>query len=118
MGMNYSKLFEPTLIASTSSAAPDTILTVPSGSATNLLKGGIVRLTNTSASAVDVTLCSVPSGGSSSDTNKFFPTKSVPAKDFVDIQLPFMKAGDFLQAYAATTNVVNIQMIAGAVYSA
>lgn len=113
MAMSYSKLFEPTLLTATAA----TILTVPSGSATNLLKGAIVRLTNTSAAAVDVTLYSVPAAGANGDTNKFFPTKSVPARDYIDVQVPQMKAGDFLQGFAATANVVNIQAIAGAFYS-
>jgi hypothetical protein len=113
MGMSYSKLFEPTLLTAT----PATILTVPSGSASMLLKGAIVRLTNTSNSPVSVSLYSVPVAGSNGATNNFFPAKSVPANDYIDVQVPQMKAGDFLQGSAVTASVVNIQPIAGAYYS-
>lgn len=113
MGMSYSKLFEPTLLTATAA----TILTVPSGSASMLLKGGIVRLTNTSASPVSASLYSVPAAGSNGAINQFFPAKSIPANDFVDVQVPQMKAGDFLQGLAVTAGVVNIQPIAGAYYS-
>lgn len=113
MGMSYSKLFEPTLLTAT----PATILTVPAGAASMLLKGAIVRLSNTSTSPVAVTLYSVPAAGSNGVTNNFFPAKSVPANDYIDVQVPQMKAGDFLQGSAVTAGVVNIQPIAGAYYS-
>lgn len=113
MGMSYSKLFEPTLLTATA----ETILTVPAGSASMLLKGGIVRLTNTSATPVSVSLFSVPAEGANGDVNKFFPAKSVPANDYVDVQVPQLKAGDFIQGSALTPDVVNIQAISGAYYS-
>lgn len=113
MGMNYTKLFEPTLLTATAA----TILTVPSSSASMLLKGGIVRLTNTSATPVSVSLYSVPAAGSNGAVNQFFPAKSVPANDYLDVQVPQMRAGDFLQGSAITPDVVNIQAIAGAYYS-
>lgn len=113
MGMSYSKLFEPTLLTATAA----TILTVPSGSASMLLKGGIVRLTNTSASPVSVSLFSVPAAGSNGAINQFFPGKTVPGNDFVDVQVPQLKAGDFIQGSAVTAAVVNIQAISGAYYS-
>ncbi|WP_426111046.1 hypothetical protein [Massilia sp. PWRC2] len=113
MAMTYQKLFEPVLLTATAA----TIFTVPTGSASTLLKGGLVRLTNTSAAAVDVTLYTVPLAGSNGVSNSMFPTKSVPAKDYIDVQVPQMKAGDFLQGFAATAGVVNIQPIAGAYFS-
>lgn len=113
MTMQYNKLFEPTLL----SAAAATLMTVPATVATTLLKGGMVRLTNTSAAAVAVTLYSVPLAGANGATNMIFPGKSIPANDYVDVQIPQMKAGDFLQGFASTASVVNIQPIAGAYYS-
>ena len=114
MGMTYPKLFEPVLLGTTAA----TIVTVPSGSASTLLKGGLVRLTNTSAAPVDVTLYTVPLAGSNGVSNSMFPGKSVLANDYVDVQVPQMKAGDFLQGFAATAGVVNIQPIAGGYYTA
>lgn len=113
MTMQYNKLFEPVLLA----AAAATIMTVPPTVASTLLRGGILRLTNTSAAAVAVTLYSVPLAGANGAVNNFFPAKSIPANDYVDVQMPQMKAGDFLQGFASTANVVNIQPISGAYYS-
>lgn len=113
MPMQYTKLFEPTLLT----AAASTIFTVNATVASTLLKGGILRLTNTSASPVAVTLYSVPAAGANGAANNFFPAKSIAANDYVDVQLPQMKAGDFLQGFASTASVVNIQAIAGAYYS-
>jgi hypothetical protein len=113
MAMQYNKLFEPLLLT----AAAATILTVPAAVASMLLRNGILRLTNTSAAAVAVTLYSVPLAGANGATNNFFPAKSVPANDYVDVQVPQMKAGDFLQGFASTAGVVNIQAISGAYYS-
>lgn len=118
MAMEYGKLFEPVLIAGTTEGTADNVLSVATTPTTRLLKGGIVRLTNTSASAVQVTLYSVPASGSASATNMCFPGKSVPANDYVDVQLPQMKAGDTLKAFAGTASVINVQAIAGAYYSA
>jgi hypothetical protein len=105
MTMQYNKLFEPALLA----AAAATIFTVPATVATTLLKGGMVRLTNTSAAAVAVTLYSVPAAGANGVANMIFPGKSIPANDYVDVQIPQMKAGDFLQGFASTAAVVNIR---------
>jgi hypothetical protein len=43
--------------------------------------------------------------------------KSVPANDFVDVQVPQMKAGDFVQGFATAAASLNIQALAGAYYS-
>ncbi len=108
MTMTYNKPFEPVLLA----AAAATIFT-----SAGLLRGGIVRLTNTSALPVAATLYSVPLAGANGVTNQFFPGKSIGANDFVDIQIPLMKTGDFLQGFAATASVINAQLMAGAFYT-
>ena len=113
MAMQYVKLFEPVLLGATAG----TVLSVPAMVATTVLRGGIVRLTNTSASPVAVTLYSVPAAGTNGAINQFFPAKSVAANDFIDVQMPQLKAGDFLQGFASTAAVVNIQPISGAYYT-
>lgn len=109
MAMEYKKLFEPVLLTS----SPAAILAVSATPATRILKGGIIRITNTSGSAVQVTL----SAGANSATNNFFPGKTVPANDYIDVQMPQLKAGDTVQGFADTPSVVNVQAIAGAYYS-
>jgi hypothetical protein len=49
-------------------------------------------------------------------TNSFYPGKSIAANDSVDIQVPQMKAGDFIQGLASATGL-NIQAISGAYFS-
>lgn len=110
MTMQYQKLFEPVALA----AASATI----AGPFTSLLRGCVVRLTNTSAAMVPVTLYAIPAAGAAGVSNQFFPTKSVPANDYIDVAVPQMKTGDILAGFAGTAAVVNIQALAGAFYSA
>lgn len=112
MPMTYTKLFEPVALG----LAAATIFTVPSGAASTLLRGAIVRITNTTAAPVSATLYSVPLAGSNGVTNNFFPGMSVGANSFIDVQVPQMKAGDFLQGFGGAVGL-NIQAIAGAYYS-
>lgn len=114
MAISYSKLFQPTAL--TASAA--TLYTVPTVPATSLLRGARVRLTNTSAAAKTARLNAVPSGGAAADSNVFFADQTVPASGYVDVDVPIMGAGDILQASAAGGVGVNVQIIAGGVFSA
>lgn len=112
MPMQYTKLFEPVALGLTAT----TIYTVPSSAVTNLLRGAIVRITNPTATGVTATLFSVPAGGANGTTNNFFPGMSIGANSYIDVQVPQMRAGDFLQGFAAAAGL-NIQAIAGAIYS-
>lgn len=113
MAITYSKFFEPTVL--TTSAA--TFFTVPATPASNLLRGGRVRLTNTTTSAKTVRLHAVPSAGSVADANAFFFDQTVPANGYVDVDVPIMKAGDTLQGLASATPGVQIAAIAGGLFS-
>ena len=114
MAMQYIKLFEPVAVVLTT---PTTVFTVPATVATIMLRGGIVRLTNTTAAPAAVTLYAVPLAGAAGVTNQFLSAKTVPANDYVDVMVPQMKAGDFVQAFATVAAAVNIQSLAGAYYS-
>lgn len=114
MGMQYNKLFEPVALVLTT---PTTVFSVPAVVATTLLKGGVVRLTNSTAGAVSAALHAVPQGGSATPANMCFPLTSIGMNSYVDVQLPQMKAGDFLQGFASAAASVNIQAISGAYYS-
>ena len=114
MAMQYNKLFEPAALVLTT---PTTILTIPATVASIMLRGGIVRITNTTAGPVAATLYAVPLAGAAGVTNAFLSAKSVPANDYIDVQVPQMKAGDFLQGFASAAASLNIQPIAGAYYS-
>lgn len=112
--MLYTKLFEPVALVLTT---PTTIFTVPSVVTTTLLKGGVVRISNTTAGPVSATLHNVPLGGAAAAANICFPTQAIGANSSVDVQVPQMKAGDFLQGFASAATSLNIQAIAGAYYS-
>lgn len=114
MAITYSKFFEPTVL--TTSAA--TIMTVSASNASNLLRGGRVRLTNTTTGSLSARLHAVPAAGSVADANAFFFDQTVPAKGYVDVDVPIMKAGDTLQALASATPGVQISAIAGGIFSA
>lgn len=114
MTMQYTKLFEPVAMVLTT---PTTIFTVPTSPATTLLKGGIVRITNHTAGAVSATLHNVPSGSSAANANMCLSASSIGPNSYLDVQLPQMKAGDFLQGFASAATSLNIQAIAGAYFS-
>lgn len=118
MTMQYKKLFEPLLVTAITSGTAQTVQTIPSDPASTLFKGGAYRITNTSAAPASLTMHAVPLAGSLGVANNFFPTKSIPANDYVDVQVPQLKAGDFVQVFAGTASVINVQHLAGAYYSA
>lgn len=112
MAITYVKLFEPVQLG----AAVITAFTVPGPSST-LLRGGRVRLTNTSSAAVSATVYAVPLSGAAADSNALLKSKAIAANDFLDIDLPVMKSGDFLQAMASTAAALTLHAISGSFYA-
>jgi len=113
MAISYAKFFQPTLL--TTSLV--TIYTVPSVPPSTLLRNARVRLTNFTTLATTARVHAVPSAGSASTTNAFFYDVTVPADDYIDVDLPILAAGDFIQALAGTATSVNIQVISGGLFS-
>ena len=114
MAITYKKFFQPTVL--TVSAA--TLFTVDTLPATTLLRGGRVRLTNTTGTAVPVTLYAVPVSGSAGAGNVLFPAAMVvPANNYLDVDLPIMAAGDTLQGLAGTASAIVVHAIAGGLFS-
>lgn len=114
MAINYQKFFAPTTLT----AALTVIYTVPASPASNLFRGGRVRLTNTTTTPKTARIHAVPSAGSAADGNAFFFDQTVPASSYLDVDVPIMAAGDTLQALASATPGVNIQALTGGVFSA
>lgn len=114
MAISYAKLFQPTVL--TTSLV--TIYTVPVQPASSLLRTARVRLTNTTALAKTARLHAVPVAGAALQDNAFFFDQTVPANNYVDVDVPLMAAGDVIQALASATPGVNIQAITGAIFSA
>lgn len=113
MAIAYVKFFPPTLLT-TSDAIIYTVPTIP---ATTLLRNARVRLTNFTTLATTARVYAVPNAGSVSTTNTFFYDVTVPADDYIDVDVPIMSAGDTIQARAGTATSVNIQAIAGGLFS-
>jgi len=111
MTMQYTKLFEPVALG----LAAATIFTV-TGAPSTLLRGAIVRITNATTGSLAATLYSVPKAGTNGATNVFFPGMSIGRESYIDVQVPQMKEGDFLQGFSSAAGL-NIQAIAGALYS-
>jgi hypothetical protein len=114
MAITYSKLFEPAALT----AVAATLYTVPTVPGSSLLRGGRMRLTNTSGTPKTGRLYAVPAGQVASDTYIFFSDQTVPAFGYVDVDIPILAAGDYLQALANGGAGVNAQLIAGGVFSA
>lgn len=109
MALTFSQLFAPQQL----SGAAATIFTVPATPSSTLLRNGRVRLTNTDTVAHAVTMYAVANGGSASAANEILPAVSVSPNYYLDVDLPQMKAGDFLQAFADTANKITIAAMDG-----
>ena len=113
MALSVAQLFAPVALA-----ASDAVLyTMPTSPTTSVLKNGRVRLTNTSGSAVPVTLYADASGTASAAANCCLSAKSVGANDFLDVDIPTLKAGDTLRGFAGTAAVITMHELGGILYS-
>ena len=110
MSLAFSKLFAPKQV---NNVAPDTLLTVPTSPSNTLLRNGRIRFVNTTGSFVTIKAWAVPSGGSAADTNVFLPTTSIGVNGYVDVDVPVLGAGDFVQAQAGAAASVTAQFLDG-----
>lgn len=92
-------------------------MTVPSSPLTTLLRGGRIRLVNTTGAAVTATLYAVPSAGTAAAGNAFISAKSIAANDYLDVDVPIMPAGATLQALASAATSITAHMVGGGLYS-
>jgi hypothetical protein len=113
MALSVVQLFAPVALPN----AVAVLYTMPTSPATSVLKNGRVRLTNTSGAAVPVTLYADASGNASVAANCCLNAKSVAANDFLDVDLPTMKAGDTLRGFAGTAAVITMHELGGILYS-
>lgn len=113
MTITYSNFFAPTVLGTSAS----TLLTVPTAPVGSLLRGGRVRLTNTSGAAITATLYAVPAAGTAAAGNAFVSGKSINANDYLDVDVPIMPAGATLQGLASAATGLTAHMISGGLYS-
>lgn len=108
-----TQMFAPTVL--TTSAA--TLFTNNQGAATALFMRGRIRFTNTSASAVTVNAWGIPSGGTEGNGNNFCPNQSIPANQFLDIDVPVLAFGAFVQASASAATSVTAHSLDGILFT-
>lgn len=113
MAIAYAKFFPPTVLTT----ATATLYIVPAQPTTNLLRGGRVRLTNTSASVATATLYAVPLGGTAGAANMLLNATSIPVNGYVDVDIPILASGDFIQALSGTASAITAHALTGAVFS-
>lgn len=113
MTTSYSNFMPPTVL--TTSAAD--LVTVAATPTTNLLRGGRMRLTNTTGGPVTATLYAVPSGGTASAGNAFVSGKSIGANDYLDVDVPIMPAGSKIQGLAGAATSITAHMLSGSIFS-
>lgn len=113
MTISYSNFFVPTVLTTTAA----TLFTVPPQPANTLLRGGRVRFANTTGVAATVTAYAVPLAGTAAAGNAFVFTKTIAANDYLDVDMPVMPAGSFLQALSGTAASITAHMISGSYFA-
>jgi len=114
MTITYNQLFEPIVLTT----SDQTLYVVPSSPTTSLLRGGRIRFANSTLSAVQINAYSVPASSTpSSPGNVFAPNLSVPSNGFIDVDVPLMAAGDYIQASAGANSSITVSAINGAIFS-
>lgn len=113
MALDIKQLFGPTVLAAV--AGPLFIMpTAPTGL---VLKNGRVRLSNTTAAAVTVTLYADVAATASGAGNVCLPATSIAGNGYLDVDLPTLKAGDTLRGFASAATSITMQELGGVLYS-
>ena len=113
MALTFIRLFAPTVL--TTSAA--TLYTCPASPVTSVLKNGRVRFTNTTAGAISVTAYAVPVAGSAAAGNCFLNAESISPNSHLDVDIPTLSTGDFLQALASANTSITATEVGGVLFS-
>lgn len=90
---------------------------MPATPTTTLLRGARMRLTNTTGGAVTATLYAVPLAGTAADGNAFVKAKSIAANDYLDIDVPLMGPGGFVQGLAGAATSITAHFLSGSLFS-
>lgn len=92
------------------------LYSMPTDPTTSVLKNGRVRLTNTTAGALTVTMYAAPSATASAAGNCFLNAVSIAANGYLDVDLPTMKAGDTLRGLSSAGGIT-MHELGGVLYS-
>ena len=110
MTIQFLQLFNPNQV---DNAAPETLYTVPATPTAIILRNGRIRFSNPTAGAVTIKAWAVPSGGAAADTNCFLPTASIAAAGYLDVDVPVLAAGGFIQAQAGAAASISALCLDG-----
>lgn len=113
MALTFQQLFAPVQLP----AAVGVIFTLAAAPASNVLKNGRVRLTNTTAGAVTATLYAAAAAAPSAANNCFLNAVSIAANGYLDVDIPTMSAGDTLRGFAGAATSITIHEMGGVIYS-
>lgn len=72
-----------------------------------------IRLTNVTAGAITVTIHVVPSGGSASDSNAHLKGYSIPANDYIDIDLGNLPDAAVVSGLASAGTSITAHFLSG-----
>src|SRR3990167_3276470 len=114
MALSFIPLFAAKLV---NNAAVDTLFTVGASPTTNVLRNGRVRFANVTAGAVTIKAWAVPAAGAAADANVCLPTLSIAANSYIDLDLPYVVAGGFVQAQAGAASSITALQIDGFIQS-
>ena len=110
MAITFLQLFAPNQV---NNAAPETLYTVPAAPTPIILRNGRIRFTNTTAGAVTIEAWAVPAAGAAGDGNAFLPQISLAAESYLDVDVPVIGAGGFIQAQAGAANSITATALDG-----
>ena len=99
------------------SASADTLFTVPTSPSSLILINGRLRFVNHTGGAVTVKAWAVPLSGSALNSNLFLPTTSIGANSYLDVDIPQMGPGAFVQAQAGAATSITAIPLDGAYYA-
>ena len=114
MTITFSQLFAAKDV---NNAAPDTLFTVAPSPASNLARNVRVRFSNVTGVAATIKAWAVPPAGTAVDANVCLPTVSVGLNSYIDVDIPVMIAGGFLQAQAGTVTSITATCLDGFIQS-
>jgi len=109
MPVQIIQMFAPTVL--TTSAA--TLFTASGAT----LNRGRIRFTNTSGSNVTVTAYGIPNGGTAGPGNEFLVAQTVLAGANLDVDVPVLAPGGFIQALASAGTSVTAHSLDGVLSS-
>jgi hypothetical protein len=113
MSVQVIQMFAPTVLTTTAA----TLYTVNTGSGASVLARGRIRFTNTTGTAATVTAYGIVTGGTAGVGNDFCPVLSVPAYSNLDVDVPVLASGGFIQALASAGTTITAHALDGVLFS-